>query len=62
MSLASLASGSKEVVTTSIPASSAELIISAIRTNEIASSRAISSIRPTPAATAAISTAAAIAK
>src|SRR6188472_3690729 len=62
MSLASFASGSNDVVATSIPASSAELIISAIRTNEIASISAISSIRPTPTATAAISTAAAIAK
>src|SRR5262245_11174119 len=62
MSFASLASGSNDVVATSIPASSAELIISAIRTNEIARSSAISSILPTPTATAAISTAKAIAK
>ena len=61
MSFASLASGSKDVVATSIPASSAELIISAISTNEITISSAISSILPTPTATAAISTAAAIA-
>ncbi len=43
MSFASLASGSNEVVATSIACSIAELIISAISTNEIASSSAISS-------------------
>src|SRR5262245_23171367 len=62
MSVARLARGSTEVVAQSIPASSAELIISAIRTNEIARGSAISSILPTPTATAAMSTPAAIAK
>ena len=62
MSLASLASGSNEVVATSIPASRAELIISAMRTNEIEIRSAISSSLPTPTHTAAISTAAAMAK
>src|SRR3954451_2022914 len=62
MSFASFAKGSNDVVATSIPASSAELSISAMSTNETAISSAISSIRPTPTATAAISTAAAAAK
>ena len=48
MSFASLASGSNEVVAMSIAASIAELIISAIRTNAIESSSAISSSRSTP--------------
>jgi hypothetical protein len=48
MSFASFASGSNEVVATSVAASIAVLIISAIRTNEIASRSAISSSRVTP--------------
>ena len=50
MSFASFASGSNEVVATSIAASIAELIISAISTNAIASSSAISSSFATPIA------------
>ena len=48
MSFASFASGSNELVARSIAASIAELIISAIRTNAIASRSATSSIRSTP--------------
>ena len=62
MSFASLANGSKDVVATSIPASSAELIISAISTNEIAINRITSSRRLTPTISAPISTPAAIMK
>ena len=62
MSFASFASGSNDVVATSIAASTAVLIISAISTNAIESSSAISSKRWTPVTTAAISTPIAITK
>src|SRR5579859_996739 len=62
MSFASLASGSKDVVATSIACSIAELIISATSTNAIESSSAISSNRFTPAHTAPTITPIAIAK
>ena len=62
MSFASLASGSNELVATSIAASIAELIISAISTNAIASSSTTSSIRSTPIQSARIITIAAAAK
>ena len=60
MSLASFAIGSNEVDATSTAASMAVLIISAISTNAIASSSAISSILETSNASAATSTATAI--
>ena len=62
MSFASFAIGSKEVVATSIAASSAVLIISAISTNAIAISSAISSSLVTSATIATTSTATATAK
>src|ERR671932_578412 len=52
-SFASFASGSNEVVATSIACSSAELTISVMNTNAIASSSAISSSFETPVHTAA---------
>ena len=62
MSFASFALGSKDVVESSTAPSIAVLIISANITNAIASSSAISSIRVTPIATAAMSTPAATMK
>ena len=56
MSFASFASGSNDVVATSIACSSAELIISAMNTKAIASRSAISSSFVTPIATAVTST------
>ena len=56
MSLASFASGSNEVVATSIACSIAVLSISAMSTNAIASSSAISSSLVTPTTSAATST------
>ena len=62
MSLASFAIGSNDVVATSIAASTAVLIISAISTNAIASRSAISSSLSTPEIRAATSTSTATAK
>ena len=62
MSFASFAIGSNDVVATSIAPRRAVLSISAIRTNAIASSSAISSSRDTLIASPAISTTTAIAK
>src|SRR2546421_669860 len=61
-SFASFASGSNEVVATSIACSSAELIISVMKTKAIASNSAISSSFETPTQTAATSTTIATAK
>ncbi len=62
MSFASFASGSNELVATSIAASIAELIISATSTNAIESSSATSSSRSTPSPSASTSTRNAAAK
>ena len=62
MSFASFASGSNELVATSIAASIAELTISATSTNAIEISRTTSSMRSTPTTSASTSTTTAAAK